>query len=65
VDGTEARSGTRRESDYRCVSAVAGVETTAACLWRDDGNVGIVLAMSGDLRATRRLLWRVDDTVVR
>jgi hypothetical protein len=64
VDGTEARSGTKRGSDYRCLSAVAGVETAAACLRRDDGNVGIVLAMSGDLRATRRLLWRVHDTVV-
>jgi hypothetical protein len=64
VDGTEARSGTRRGSDYRCVSAVAGVETAVACLWRDDDNVGIVLAMPGDLRATRRLLWTVHDMVV-
>lgn len=63
VDEANATSGTRRDSDYRCVSAAAGAETAAACLWRDDDNVGIVLEMSGDLRGTRRLLWTVHDTV--
>jgi hypothetical protein len=64
VDKTEAKSGTRRGSDYRCVSAVAGAETAVACMWRDDDNVGIVLKMSGDLRGTRQLLWAVHDTIV-
>ena len=64
VDESEAKSGTRRGSDYRCVSAVAGADTAVACMWRDDDNVGIVLEMSGDLRGTRRLLWTVHDTVV-
>jgi hypothetical protein len=64
VDGTEAKSGTRRGSDYRCVSATAGVETGVACLWRDRDNVGIVLELAGDLRRTRQLLWTVHDTVV-
>ena len=64
VDEADARSGTRRGSDYRCVGAVAGTETAIACMWRDDDNVGIVLEMSEDLRATRRLLWTVHDTVV-
>lgn len=64
VDGTQAWSGMRRDSDYRCVSAAAGAETAVACLWRDDDNVGIVLEMGGDLRRTKRLLWTVHDTVV-
>jgi hypothetical protein len=64
VDESQAKSGTRRGSDYRCVSAVAGADTAVACMWRDDDNVGIVLEMSGDLRGTRRVLWTVHDTVV-
>lgn len=64
VDDAGAKSGTRRGSDYRCVSATAGPQTAVACMWRDEGNVGIVLELSGDLRRTRRLLWTVHDTVV-
>lgn len=64
VDDAGAKSGTRGASDYRCVSAIAGPETAVACMWRDEGNVGIVLKLSGDLRGTRRLLWAVHDTVV-
>jgi hypothetical protein len=64
VDEAEAKSGTRRGSEYRCVSAVAGEGTAVACMWRDDDNVGIVLEMAGDLRGTRQLLWTVHDTVV-
>lgn len=64
VDEADARSGTRGGSDYRCVEAVADTEAAVACMWRDDDNVGIVLEMSEDLRATRRLLWTVHDTVV-
>ena len=64
VDESGAKSGTRRGSDYRCVSASAGPQTAAACMWRDEGNVGIVFELSGDLRGTRRLLWTVHDTVV-
>ena len=64
VDQNQAKSGTRRDSDYRCVSAVAGAQTAVACMWRDDDNVGIVLEMAGDLRGTRQLLWTVHDTIV-
>jgi hypothetical protein len=63
VDDAGAKSGTRGGSDYRCVSSTAGAETAAACMWRDEGNVGIVLKLSGDIRGTRRLLWTVHDTV--
>jgi hypothetical protein len=59
-----AKSGTRRGSDYRCVGAVAGAETAVACMWRDEDNVGIVLAPSTDVRDTRQLLWTVHDTIV-
>jgi hypothetical protein len=64
VDEAGTSSGTRGESDYRCAGAEAGPESVVACMWRDDGNVGIVMAVPGDLRATRRLLWTVHDTVV-
>jgi hypothetical protein len=64
VDRSEAISGSRRGSDYRCVEASAGGGSAVACMWRDDDNVGIVLEMPGDPRGTRRLLWTVHDTVV-
>jgi hypothetical protein len=64
VDEHGATSGERGESDYRCVSAKAGGGTAVACMWRDDGNVGIVLEVPGSLKGTRRLLWTVHDTVV-
>lgn len=64
VDAAQMKSGTRGGSDYRCASAVAGADTAVACMWRDDGNVGIVLEVSGDLRGTRRLLWTVHDSVI-
>lgn len=64
VDGGGATSGTREGSDYRCVGAEAGPQQVFACMWRDETNVGIVLAAPGDLEETRRLLWTVHDTVV-
>jgi hypothetical protein len=64
IDRPTAASGTRGETDYRCVGASAEGETAVACMWRSDDTVGIVLEMPGDLRETRRLLWTVHDTVV-
>jgi hypothetical protein len=64
VDEQGRTSGRRAESDYRCVSAEAGGSTAVACMWRDDGNVGIVLEVPGSLKGTRRLLWTVHDTVL-
>jgi hypothetical protein len=64
VDERGATSGERGDSDYRCVSAEAGGGTAVACMWRDDGNVGIVLEVPGSLKGTRRLLWTVHDTIV-
>ena len=64
VDERGATSGTRGDSDYRCVSAKAGGGTAVACMWRNDGDVGIVLEVRGSLKGTRRLLWTVHDTVV-
>ena len=43
VDESDVRSGTRGDSDYRCVAATTGPQTATACMWRDDGTVGIVL----------------------
>jgi hypothetical protein len=64
VDEQGATSGQRGKSEYRCISAEAGGGTAVACMWRDDGNVGIVLEAPGSLKGTRRLLWTVHDTVV-
>jgi hypothetical protein len=64
VDERGATSGQRGDSDYRCVGARAGGGTAVACMWRDDGNVGIVLEVPGSLKGTRRLLWTVHDTVL-
>lgn len=64
VDERGATSGTRGDSDYRCVSAKAGDGTAVACMWRNDGDVGIVLEVRGSLKGTRQLLWTVHDTVV-
>ena len=64
VDEQGKTSGRREESEYRCVSAEAGGSTAVACMWRNDGNVGIVLEVPGSLKGTRRLLWTVHDTVL-
>jgi hypothetical protein len=64
VDESDVRSGTRGGSEYRCVAATAGPQTSTACMWRDDDTVGIVFELSGGTRATQRLLWSVHDTVV-
>jgi hypothetical protein len=64
VDDSRATSGRRDGSDYRCVTASAEGQQAVACMWRDDGNVGIVLEMPGSVKGTRQLLWTVHDTVV-
>jgi hypothetical protein len=63
VDSAGATSGERRGSDYRCVAASAAGGTAVSCMWRDEGNVGIVLEVPGSLRGTRKLLWTVHDAV--
>jgi hypothetical protein len=64
VDEQGKTSGRREVSEYRCVSAKAAGSTAVACMWRNDGNVGIVLEVPGSLKGTRRLLWTVHDTVL-
>lgn len=64
VDEAGAASGRRERSDYRCVSASADGTSAVACMWRDDGNVGIVFQAPGSLKGTRRLLWTIHDDVV-
>jgi hypothetical protein len=64
VDGNGTKSGQRGSSEFRCAGARADAGSAVACMWRDDGNVGIVVEVPGDLRGTRQLLWTVHDTVV-
>lgn len=63
VDQDGTKSGHRGSSEFRCAGARADAASAVACMWRDDGNVGIVVEVPGDLRGTRRLLWTVHDTV--
>ena len=64
VDQDGTKSGRRGSSEFRCAGATADAGSAVACMWRDDGNVGIVVEVPGDLGGTRRLLWTVHDTVV-
>jgi hypothetical protein len=64
VDEDGTKSGRRGASEFRCAGARADAGSAVACMWRDDGNVGIVVEAPGDLRGTRRLLWTVHDAVV-
>ena len=64
VDQDGTNSGRRGSSEFRCAGARAEAGSAVACMWRDHGNVGIVVEVPGDLRGTRRLLWTVHDTVV-
>jgi hypothetical protein len=63
-DESGSTSGVRGPSEYRCVGAQAGPGSVVACMWRDEDNVGIVLELPRGLRATRRLLWTVHDSIL-
>ena len=63
-DESGSTSGVRGPSEYRCVGAQAGRGSVVACMWREEDNVGIVLELPRGLRATRRLLWTVHDSIL-
>src|SRR5919109_3972310 len=54
VDQDGTNSGRRGSSEFRCAGARAEAGSAVACMWRDHGNVGIVVEVPGDLRGTRR-----------
>lgn len=63
VNESATDSGERSGTEYRCVPFAGGAVNAAACMWRDDGTVGIVLDLSGGIDETRELLFTVHDTV--
>jgi hypothetical protein len=62
--GSDRASGERAGVEFRCAEANAPVVSAAACMWREDDNVGIVLDVDGDVRSAKRLLWETHDAVL-
>lgn len=63
VNESATDSGERNGTEYRCVPFTGAAVDAAACMWRDDGTVGIVLDLSAGIDETRELLFTVHDTV--
>ncbi len=61
VDTNATVSGERDGLDYRCVPLAAPSIAAGACMWRDDGSVGIVLNLDGGIDETKDLLFRTYD----
>lgn len=61
VQASATESGQRGELEYRCVPLVAPQIEAAACMWRDDGTVGIVLRLGAGIDETKDLLFRTHD----
>jgi hypothetical protein len=64
VDRSHAVSGARGSTEYRCVPVGGTGVTAAACMWREDGNVGIVLDLTNGVDGARTTLWQVHDDAV-
>jgi hypothetical protein len=58
---TDAVSGEHDGLEYRCVPITAPSVAAGACMWRDDGSVGIVLKLDGGIDETKDLLFRAHD----
>ena len=63
IDSGSTESGQRGSTEYRCVPVSTTSVTAAACMWRDQGNVGIVLKLNGGVADTRDLLFTAHDAV--
>ena len=63
VNESATDSGERSGTEFRCVPFSGGAVNAAACMWRDDGTVGIVLDLSAGIDETRELLFTVHDTI--
>jgi hypothetical protein len=64
VEASSTESGEREGVEYRCVPVVAPQIQAAACMWRDDGSVGIVLQLDAGIAETKELLFRAYDEIV-
>ncbi len=63
IDKAATVSGQHAGSEYRCVPVTSSQAQAAACMWRDDGTVGIVVGLDGGLDHARDLLFTVYDAV--
>ena len=63
VNESATDSGERDGTEYRCVPFTGAAVEAAACMWRDDGTVGIVIDLSANIDETRELLFTVHGTV--
>jgi hypothetical protein len=64
VDRGHTVSGTRGSTEYRCLPVGGTGVTAAACLWREDGSVGIVLDLTEGVEGAQTTLWQVHDDAV-
>ncbi|MGH2595843.1 MAG: hypothetical protein ACRDH7_07750 [Actinomycetota bacterium] len=63
VDRAATQTGERDGTEYRCVPVSTPQTQAAACMWRDDGSVGIVLDLDGGVDTTLDLLFTTHDVV--
>jgi hypothetical protein len=61
VESGAIESGQREGLEYRCVPVVAPQIEAAACMWRDDATVGVVLRLDAGMDETKDLLFRTYD----
>ena len=57
-------SGQHEGMEYRCVPVVAPQIEAGACMWRDDGTVGIVFRLDGGIDGTKDLLFTTYAEIV-
>lgn len=63
VEASATQSGQHEGVEYRCVPVVAPQIEAAACMWRDDGTVGIVFRLGAGIEETKDLLFRTYDEI--
>lgn len=64
VDQTRQISGERDGTEYRCVPVESSGLRGAACMWRDDDNVGIVLDLLHGIDDVEPVLWETHDAAL-
>jgi hypothetical protein len=63
VDRSATQTGEREGTEYRCVPLTASQRQAAACMWRDDGTVGVVLDLDAGIETTLDLLFTAHDAI--
>jgi hypothetical protein len=63
VETNAGESGQYQGVEYRCVPVAAPQVAAAACMWRDDGTVGIVFGIDAGIDETKDLLFKTYDEI--